>query len=64
MARTTHAQSESRGPGRRIDVEAIIAELLRDEDDTDELALDEHTLCRLIETQGKIDRDPELGAFA
>lgn len=61
MASTTHTRPVSRRSVRQLDVAAIIAELLRNEDDADELALDEHTFCHLIEADGMIGYDPELG---
>jgi len=61
MASTTHIRTVSRRSIRQLDVAAIVAELLRNEEDADELALDEHALCHLIEADGMIGYDPELG---
>jgi hypothetical protein len=61
MASTTHIRTVSRRSIRRLDIAAIVAELLRNEEDADELALDEHALCHLIEADGMIGYDPELG---
>lgn len=63
MASTTHTRPVSRRSVRHLDVAAIIAELLRNEEDADELALDEHALCHLIEAEGMIGYDPELGTL-
>lgn len=60
MASTTHIRPVSRRSARHLDVAAIITELLRNEDDADELALDEHALCHMIEADGMIGYDPEL----
>ncbi|HRP97269.1 MAG TPA: hypothetical protein PL143_13545 [Rhodocyclaceae bacterium] len=61
MASITHTRPESRRSVRHLDVAAIITELLRNEEDADDLALDEHTLCHLIEADGMIGYDPEVG---
>lgn len=61
MASTTHTRTMSRRSIRQLDVAAIVGELLRNEEDADELALDEHALCHLIEADGMIGYDPELG---
>jgi len=60
MASITHIRPMARRSGRPLDVAAVITELLRNEEDADELALDEHALCHIIEADGMIGCDPEL----
>ena len=63
MATTTLAPSVSPVPRRRVDVHAIVSELLRHEEADEELAVEESTFRRMIETRGMLGCDPELGAF-
>jgi len=61
MATTTLVQPVSRHARRRVDVHAIVSELLRHEEEFDELALEERAFCRMIELHGNIGCGLELG---